>query len=509
MPNFMFSEDQATQISAYLLDSSAKGSNEWLAAHPAPATLAADLKNPAMVEEGKGLFESVGCKGCHAIDPDAYGTPVGDAANFQPTATRTTKDFAPNLGKIAEKTSAGWIYTWIRNPRDYAAHPAMPSLRLTDHEAAAMAAFLMTHGQKKTDPKVETALKDPENIQKGAALVRKYGCFGCHEIEGMDKESRIGVELTTFGSKHLDELFFGNATEVPETWDSWAHNKLHNPRIYQTKDVEQLMPNFEFDDADINNLVVFLASLTSGSVPEKYRMPGSQRQSEIVAGRRMVNYYNCVGCHIVENRGGYVRRFYPDDQINLAPPILNGEGFKVQPPWLFRFLQGPTPIRPWLKIRMPTFHFDNASDDGIVNYFTALSDINVPYMFINTNLIPAPELEAGQKLMTKDYFNCFSCHQQGDKKPEGPVEGWAPDLGLAHERLNPEWIVKWIENPQLIQPGAKMPSFYPGGPDDILAGNQDAQIRALRDYIFWFGTHPGQSIPGQVANAAVKAGRKN
>ena len=53
-----------------------------------------------------------------------------------------------------------------------------------------------------------------------------------------------------------------------------------------------------------------------------------------------------------------------------------------------------------------------------------------------------------------------------------------------------------------------MPSFYPGGPDDILGGNEDAQIRAMRDYIFWFGTHPGRrcragsGAAGQVSNAA-------
>jgi hypothetical protein len=111
-------------------------------------------------------------------------------------------------------------------------------------------------------------------------------------------------------------------------------------------------------------------------------------------------------------------------------------------------------------------------------------------------------------LMTKDYFNCFSCHQQGDKKPEGPQSGWAPDLALAHQRLNPEWILKWIENPSALQPGTKMPSFYPGGPDDILGGKQDQQIRALRDYIFWFGTHPGQTLPAQVATAPVKVSNK-
>ena len=177
---------------------------------------------------------------------------------------------------------------------------------------------------------------------------------------------------------------------------------------------------------------------------------------------------------------------------------------KVQPEWLFTFLQGPTPIRPWLKVRMPTFHFTNHEDDTIVNYFTSLSDIQVPYEFLNTNLIPEPTLEAGVKLMSKDYFNCFSCHQQGDQHPEGTPDGWAPDLGLAHRRLNPNWIPKWLHNPQLVQPGTKMPSFYPGGPDDILGGNEALQTHAIRDYIFWFGDHPGQTLPIPAAAAPAK-----
>jgi mono/diheme cytochrome c family protein len=509
MPNFMFTRQQATEVAAFVLSSSAKNSEGWLKTHTAPPSLEQDIKNPGLIEEGKGLFESVGCKACHAIEPDKIGTPVGDDAHFIPTATRTTKDFAPNLDKIAEKTSTRWIYVWLKNPRDFSPHTAMPSLRLSDHEAEALVAFLMTHGQKKEDPGVEQALKDPVNISKGESLVRKYGCFACHEIQGMDKESRIGVELTSFGSKHLDELFFGDRMDIPETWNAWTFHKLQDPRIYQTKDVEQLMPNFDFQDADILNLRVFLASLTDSHVLERYRAPGTEKQDEIVAGRRMVNFYNCVGCHIVENRGGYIRRFYPGDDISLAPPILNGEGLKVQPDWLFTFLLGPTPIRPWLKVRMPTFHFTNGEDDTLVNYFTSLSNVQVPFEFLNTNLIAQPTLEAGAKLMSKDYFNCFSCHQQGDKKPEGPPTGWAPDLALAHVRLNPDWILLWLKNPQALQPGTKMPSFYPGGPDDILGGNETEQIKAIRDYIFWFGTHPGQSLPSHIASAAaVKVTRK-
>ncbi len=508
MPNFMFSRADATAVAAYLLQSSTKESQDWVKAHPEPATLEADLKNPAMIEEGKGLFESVGCKGCHAIEPDQFGTPVGDATNFKPTQARTAKDFAPNLSKIAEKTDARWVYYWLKNPRDFSPHTAMPSLRLSDHETAALTAFLMTRGEKEEDAGVSAMLSDPSEATQGAALIRKYGCFGCHEIEGMDKESRIGVELTTFGSKHLDEMFFGDRTDIPETWNDWTFHKLQEARIYATKDVEQLMPNFDLQDPDILNLRVFLAGLVEGKVPERYRAPGTDKQNEIVAGRRMVNYYNCVGCHIVENRGGYIRRFYSEDEINFAPPILNGEGAKAQPGWLFTFLQGPTPIRPWLKVRMPTFQFASSEDDTIVNYLTALADLQVPYEFLNASAIPADTLQAGAKLMSKDYFNCFSCHQQGDRKPEGPPSGWAPDLGLAHARLNPDWILQWLHNPQAIQPGTKMPSFYPGGPDDILGGKEDQQIKAIRDYIFWFGTHPGQPLPSQVAIAPPKMSKR-
>jgi mono/diheme cytochrome c family protein len=266
-----------------------------------------------------------------------------------------------------------------------------------------------------------------------------------------------------------------------------------------------LMPNFDLQDTDIRNVRVFLASLTEGKVPERYRLAGTGRQAQIVEGWRMVNYYNCVGCHIIEDTGGYIRRLY-EQNINFAPPILNGEGEKVQPQWLFAFLNAPTPIRPWLKLRMPTFHFDSQETDRLVNFFTSTSNVGVPYVFVNTNAIPADELAAAVKMTGKDYFNCFSCHQQGDKKPDGPPEGWAPDLGLARHRLSPDWIIKWLHDPQKVQPGTKMPSFYPGGPDDVFGGNEDRQIRALRGFIMWLGDHPGQMPPA--AGPPLKVSQK-
>jgi hypothetical protein len=47
-----------------------------------------------------------------------------------------------------------------------------------------------------------------------------------------------------------------------------------------------------------------------------------------------------------------------------------------------------------------------------------------------------------------------------------------------------------------------MPSFYPGGPDDILGGKEDLQIEALRDYLMSIGRGgPAPAAPAVAAKA--------
>lgn len=478
MPNFLFNEAEGEAVAAYILAASKEEGEEWLRTHPEPAGI--DPTDAELVEQGRILVNSLGCRGCHGIGPDQTATVIGQ-----------NKDFAPNLGRIAEKVSARWLYHWLKNPRDYSPVTAMPSLRLSDEEAKAITAYLMTLGEKVEEPAVVERLEDPEVIAQGKTLVRKYGCYGCHDIPGMETEARIGVELTAFGSKILEELFFGNRTDIPHTWDDWTYHKLKEPRVYATERIEQLMPQFALADEDIKALRVFLASRTEQQVPGRYRADQSQRTHNIVAGQRVVQYYNCVGCHEIEGKGGYIRALYTDNPT-LAPPILNGEGEKVQPEWFYGFLKRPVPLRPWLQIRMPTFHFSDEEARTIVDYFTALAKLEVPYVYVDRAEIPPEHIAAGEVLMSKDYFACFSCHQQGEQKPEGPPEGWAPDLALAKHRLNPEWIIHWIRDPQKLMPGTRMPSFYPGGPDDILEGNEERQIEAMRDYLMVLGETEAQ-----------------
>ena len=489
MPNFDLKQEDAIAIASYVWSQSKEEGDKWTKEHPAPAGFTEGDANAAA--KGKKLVETIGCKGCHGFAEGEFSTPLGK-----------TKDLVPNLKDIAAKVGPQWVFHWLKNPRGFSPDTRMPSLRLSDDEASAITTYLMTLGTKGDAlPGIEEKLADLKNIKRGEGLVRKWGCFGCHEIKGMEKESRIGAELTTFGSKPKEELFFGNRTDIKETWDDWTYNKLKTPRIYATERIEQLMPQFDLADEDIKALRVLLGGFRERRVGQQYLADQGLRVQQVVEGRRLMHQSNCVGCHEIEKRGGFIRKYYQENPT-LAPPILNGEGEKVQSNWFFSFLKAPVPIRPWLEIRMPTFGFSDEHANQLISYFNGLSKVDIPYAYIDDKKIPPDHIEAAKRLVSKDYFNCFSCHQQGDKKPEGPVDGWAPDLTMARQRLNPNWILKWLKDPQKVQPGTKMPSFYPGGPDDILGGKEDLQIEALRDYLMSIGRGAPAAAPAAPATVA-------
>ena len=481
MPNFGLSKEHVTAIAAYLLAKSE-------ADPPVPGRF-----NPyASPEQGKEIFERVGCQGCHTMRA------VFEEKEPRTFFTLTGRDIAPDLSNVAMKIKdPEWVFRWLKNPKAIRPSTRMPNLRLTDEEASALTAFLMTRGERQaTSSALLAELKKKEQIEEGHRLIQLRGCFGCHKIRGFEITKQIAPDISNFGHKRLLQLSFGDALEVHHTWEDWTFWKLKNPQIYAT-DREQLrMPNFGFSEGEVKTFRVLLKSFTDTDVPNRYREEAGTARKTLAQGRRLVRDYNCVGCHIIEGKGGDIRVRY-EGRLNEAPPPLVltegtlSEGEKVQAKWLFEFLHRPHPIRPWLQIRMPTFGLSDGQWGRFSNYFVALAGLTVPFEFVP----PADELdpkmvEAGRTLISEEYFACGSCHMQGDKKPEGPPEGWAPDFGLARRRLRPEWIVTWLKDPQKVQPGTKMPNFFVdefSGPDEILGGDEQKQILALREYLLSLG----------------------
>ena len=138
---------------------------------------------------------------------------------------------------------------------------------------------------------------------------------------------------------------------------------------------------------------------------------------------------------------------------------------------------------------MPTFDFETGQVNALVAYFNELDGEEFPFTERVDLHLSEDEYTAGEKLFSKDYFDCAQCHIIGDKLPGGSPDRWAPDFALAKERLKPQWIMEWLKNPAELLPGTKMPTYFDptffddSGPDDILDGNEHEQIRVLRNYL--------------------------
>jgi mono/diheme cytochrome c family protein len=466
---------------------------------------------------GEQLVNTVGCKACHLV-----GTPQGDI-----DAVGTRQRFGPNLIGLSEKTTADWVYAWIQDPKHWNPETRMPDLRLSNQEAADITAYLMelpaaegfgSESLPPVDPQlrdevtleylqnqmskrvaaetIATMSDDDKMLFLGEQLIGRYGCYACHDIPGFETAEPIGVELTTEGSKIITRFDFGLVHEVPHTrWD-WIETKLHEPRIWDRGKVkspqEKLrMPKFNLSDEQITAVTTFVLGLVKDEIPATKRKMYDAHEQARNEGMHLVANSNCIGCHQLMDFGGDFAQLVDDP--SKAPPLLTPTGAKVQPEWLIAFLHAPTTIRPWLDVRMPSFHFERERITELVSMFQGIARVDERYPFLDTASITPESLRRGRALFgqrgTSNYaasLKCNSCHPSGDVLPESPPTQWGPDLNMARERLRPEWVPHWLRNPQAVQPGTRMPNFF-YDEDTPLVENPEQDIFDLRNFLWSLG----------------------
>lgn len=526
----------------------------YLFAHSAEFPFASMPEQWGNVQTGEEIVSSIGCMACHNVAPDANTEPR--------TLQSLRREQGPNLIGLGSKTNKEWLYSWLKDPNRYHPQTKMPNLRLTDKEAADAAAYLAQDKSgaaktplpivndriiseiaedflKKNFTKDQTAEKlgkmsaeDKLNFA-GEKLIGQYGCYSCHNIAGFENNKPIGTDLTEEGSKDIHNLDFA-FIHLEHTKQAWFKQKLLDPRIFdkdkiKAADEKLRMPNYNFNEREAEAIVTALLGFVKDKPAASKMRPRSAKNLYLEEGQKLIRQLNCQGCHVIEGDGGAIQPSIVDWMVkfdnrsedeakslvkSLSPPDLIGEGKKVHPQWLFEFLHQPTEIRPWLKTRMPTYSLNAAHLNTLVKYFNTLDKEEFPFTeFMDTTLSPE-EFQAAEKLFSAEYFNCAQCHIVGDKMPSGSLENWAPNFALAKSRLKPGWLEEWIKNPQALSPGTKMPNFFDpqnletSGPEDILGGDENAQIRALRNYILTL-SNPAPSakaeIPAPEASATPAA----
>ncbi|MDH5761795.1 MAG: c-type cytochrome [Nitrospinota bacterium] len=459
MPNFSLSDEDTLAISAYIWNVSEKGYQ------PAEKYQGGD---PA---KGKKLFETVGCQACHKVNGNG-------------------ELFGPDLTNIGQKVNPDWLVSWIKNPDEYNPKSIMPNLRLTLEQATDIAAYLLQFDQKRPQEGVEDQLNDPELIKLGETLVRRRGCFACHDIKGMEKEGRIAPELSAFGNKQVRELEFGDS-HIPHTWESWARTKLKNPRAYRTERILDKMPNFELKPDEVEALLVLLKGFNGVKIPEQYQKNYTEKEKTIERGRRLIAEYNCRGCHVVGRTGGHIQE-YLSSKTQYPPPLEMGDyhvGERLKGSWLFSFLKKPTPVRTWMNVRMPTFSFTDKEVRDMTAYFEAMSPSEIKYETGVHVKKSKASIQEGVKIA--NYMDCGKCHDEGAK---------GIDFSVAAQRLKEGWIPKWLKDTRGMIPWTLMPNHWNKVDDKYTVptkfselrtfegGNTDSHIKHISDLILSYNT---------------------
>jgi hypothetical protein len=495
MPRFRLDQDELPAVSAFIWQSGLSGQ--------LPKQTAGD---PA---KGKESFQTRGCLGCHSVGegPNAVGG-----------------WFAANLSRVGEKDNYDYLVRWIHNPRertspycpyekrdltaaDYQKHglpfvfdidhskcpndgheleveqmTPMPNLRLSWDEARNIASYLMT--LKEQDPSSYASapyLNDPKLRAQGEAIVRRYGCAGCHEIAGLENEGRIGTELTAEGSKPLEQMDFALFIKQAKEKGWYSHkgffeHKLAKPELFdegmiKAEGEELKMPDFDFENkpGEIRALTTFLMGSVTSEYPERYFYQPADYRRDIQEGWWVVQKYNCMGCHQFTLDQSSVLMTLPQYQTpdgkSQLPPRLLTEGARVNPEWLARFLANPAlndkdtdrdGVRSYLKLRMPTFYFSPIEIRKLVKFFQALSQQPMPYIPVKQEPLTDQEMAMARALFTSPGAPCLKCHAIGS--PSHDQYATAPNFLLASGRLKPDWARHWILDPALIDPGTAMPS---------------------------------------------------
>ena len=383
-----------------------------------------DAPDAGRASHGVELYHSVGCVACHA-PRDADGGEL-------------LRESSVSLERVADRWSLPTLAAFLEDPTSIRPGGRMPSMHLTHDEAVDLAEMLLAR------PAGAVAADEPWSVemtlaQAGEAHYQRLRCGVCHEPEKTPAAAEVSI----------DEGHRGCLSGGRGAW----------PLYTLTAEQRRL-------------LVAFCSSETP-----------SEPHTTVSAMATL----RCYACHQRDGIGGVAAdrdAYFTTSDFNLGqqgrlPPHLDDVGAKLRPQWLRQVLVSGRSVRPYMHTRMPKFGLPQV--EPLVGLLTEADD--QPDTVVASPGDLKPLREAGHELAGVKGLNCIACHTF-QRKPAATMS--ALDLTEMAERLQRDWFVDYLLNPQAKSPGTVMPSFWPGGRavrEQILDGNTAQQLEALWIYL--------------------------
>jgi mono/diheme cytochrome c family protein len=206
---------------------------------------------------------------------------------------------------------------------------------------------------------------------------------------------------------------------------------------------------------------------------------------QLARGRELLTHLNCQACHKLNNL----------DPPELGPD-LSSVGYKVSRQWIYKWLKEPrTIVNDDGKVtvngyetdepRMPKVRLNEDEIKALSAFLSVQKAKPIETYHINpavvTTLSKNPELLAQGEVRFRQMM-CTTCHalaarRAGESKTIGGKI--APELTKVGSKVNEEWLVAWLRNPQSYLPHSKMPRY--GWSDEVLYEVSQYVINKLAD----------------------------
>jgi len=308
-------------------------------------------------------------------------------------------------------------------------------------------------------------LTETPKLNRGRQLLAEFHCVGCHRLQGVERPTMLGPDLTSIGTKVSREWLYKWLKEPRTIVDSSGTVVING---YETEE-EPRMPKFRLTEQELRDLSAYLSSLRDKpAAPYKFNpraVAAWEKRPDLVdQGEVRFRQMFCSTCHsLAVTRAGETKLIGGD-----IGPELTKVGSKVNTDWLVAWLRNPQAYLP--HSQMPRYEWSDEDLYEVTHYITAkLTD---PDLLSDVPKLDAPSLEeiqSGRRLFLEK--GCASCHAvqgvntQKDFGPDLSALGGknVSQLEFGSAKI-PRNLIAYIQakiaDPASVNPAARMPQYH-------------------------------------------------
>jgi nitric oxide reductase subunit C len=274
-------------------------------------------------------------------------------------------------------------------------------------------------------------------------------CTTCHQ----------GITQSSLGDGGVPQPFRAHAA-IPHNVRDWGCVACHRGQGPSTEVAEAHESTLAWEQPILSTRFIQASCGTChyADLPQTPRL---------TRGRQLLAELNCQGCH----------RLPGIDRPAMLGPDLTNIGTKVSREWIYKWLKEPRTIvdkdgnvtvngyETEEEPRMPKFRLTETELRALTAYLgTQHPRPTAPYKFdahVVATWSKKPDLVDQGELRFRQMF-CSTCHslavtRAGETKLIGGDIG--PELTKVGSKVNPEWLVAWLRDPQGYLPRGKMPRY--------------------------------------------------